>query len=416
MGIIQFPEMMPILNFAKVFSKHFKTVLFTPNEPDISDKSFKIICYGGNITRAIRGYIHSDSVIIAPALLPSAIKLIRKRGGRYIADLYDLNLIEVLEYTSDESGKRRETAFDLNYQTVIKELSAADHILCSNPRQKDFYLGLLSSLARINPKTYNLSSDYSDLISIAPFGLESEDPKSSIQNIYHKIFPVIKPTDKIVYWGGGIWNWFDPLSVIKAIEIISKKRGDVKLFFLGVKHPNPKIKEMEVANDAIAYAKKHELESKFVFFNYGWTDFAERINFLSQASIGVSTHFDNLETRYSMRTRILDYLWAGLPIISTEGDFFAELIKKDGLGIVVKPKDSKAIASAILSIIDDPSLTSQFKKNIAKIKPRFYWENILSPLIKRIKDDDFSSPSASNYDITRISFSYYWAKFKKFIS
>ena len=152
------------LNFAKVFSKHFKTVLFTPNEPDISDKSFKIICYGGNITRAIRGYIHSDSVIIAPALLPSAIKLIRKRGGRYIADLYDLNLIEVLEYTSDESGKRRETAFDLNYQTVIKELSAADHILCSNPRQKDFYLGLLSSLARINPKTYNLSSDYSDLI------------------------------------------------------------------------------------------------------------------------------------------------------------------------------------------------------------------------------------------------------------
>jgi hypothetical protein len=36
--------------------------------------------------------------------------------------------------------------------------------------------------------------------------------------------------------------------------------------------------------------------------------------------IGVSAHPAHLETRFAFRTRMLDYLWAGLPIVSTEGE------------------------------------------------------------------------------------------------
>jgi hypothetical protein len=39
---------------------------------------------------------------------------------------------------------------------------------------------------------------------------------------------------------------------------------------------------------------------------------------LREADIGVSLHREDVETRYSFRTRVLDYLWAGLPIITTE--------------------------------------------------------------------------------------------------
>jgi glycosyltransferase involved in cell wall biosynthesis len=403
------------LSFAKVFSKHFKTILFTPTKSDISDKSFKIINFRGKITQAINDHLKPKSIVIAPALPPSAIKLIKKCGARYVADLYDLNLIEVLEYAKDEPGKRREAAFNLNYQTLVKELSLANHILCSNSRQQNFYLGFLASIGRINPPTYQNAPNYSDLISVAPFGLESEDPKSNIHNIYPKKFPAIKPTDKIIYWGGGIWNWFDPLSVVKAIESISKKRDDIKLFFLGVKHPNPKIKKMKAANRAIEYVKKRGLEGKSVFFNYDWTDFEERINFLTQASIGISTHFDNLETHYSFRTRILDYLWAELPMVATRGDFFADLIEEKKLGIVVEPKKPAEIADAIIKLTDDKVFRAITKNNIKKIKPLFYWENILSSLIKRIKEDDFSSPSISNYGISVISLKYWWAKFWKHV-
>ena len=32
----------------------------------------------------------------------------------------------------------------------------------------------------------------------------------------------------------------------------------------------------------------------------------------------------------------MDYLWAGLPVISTEGDYLSAMIDKKGLGIVTK--------------------------------------------------------------------------------
>ena len=41
----------------------------------------------------------------------------------------------------------------------------------------------------------------------------------------------LKPDDKILIWGGGIWNWFDPVTLIQAVYAISKKRSDIKLFF-----------------------------------------------------------------------------------------------------------------------------------------------------------------------------------------
>ena len=36
----------------------------------------------------------------------------------------------------------------------------------------------------------------------------------------------------------------------------------------------------------------------------------ERADYLLDADVGVSTHFPHIETEFSFRTRILDYLWA----------------------------------------------------------------------------------------------------------
>ena len=48
--------------------------------------------------------------------------------------------------------------------------------------------------------------------------------------------------------------------------------------------------------------------------------YARRADYLLDADVGVSLHLDHIETAYSFRTRILDYLWAGLPILATSGD------------------------------------------------------------------------------------------------
>ena len=51
-----------------------------------------------------------------------------------------------------------------------------------------------------------------------------------------------------------------------------------------------------------------------------------------EADLGVSAHRDHLEARYAHRTRLLDYLWAGLPVVATRGDALAELVDRERLG------------------------------------------------------------------------------------
>jgi hypothetical protein len=108
----------------------------------------------------------------------------------------------------------------------------------------------------------------------------------------------------------------------------------------------------------------------------------ERQNYLLEADIGVSTHLDHVETAYSFRTRILDYLWASLPIVATEGDSFATLIEAEGLGITVPPEDAGALEDALFALLDDPARLAACRSRLAEVAPNHTWPKVLAPLVE----------------------------------
>jgi len=376
------------LELARALVKFFDVTLFVPYSTDLVEKNIKIIPFDPRPSSfdLMKKVVNLD-VVIAQSLYPPLLYKLKKRGIKFIADLYDPLLIEVLECTKDDNYRWRQSIFDFIFCSLVLEISAANHILCASERQKDYYVGVLSGRKILTPKFHDASPNLENFITLAPFGLDHKPPKAKNPEAIFQKFPQIKKGDKILYWGGGIWNWFDPLSVIKAVEIISLKRKDVKLFFLGTKHPNSLIKKMKTANEAVHYAKDKGLLDKFVFFNFDWTPYEERADYLMQAAIGVSTHFDNTETRFSFRTRILDYLWAELPMILTRGDAFAKLCEEKNLGRVVDFENPKQIAAAAEAIIDNPTLTATIKKNIKEVKKDFYWTTIAGQIAAVIKDE-----------------------------
>ena len=137
--------------------------------------------------------------------------------------------------------------------------------------------------------------------------------------------PGIADGDEVVFWGGGIYDWFDPLTLVHAVARLRER------------HPRSVSSSRVVAirtrrwgrprwtRRARALADELGLTGTHVFFDE-WTDYDERANSLLDADIAVSTHLDHVETRYSFRTRILDYFWAGLPVVATAGDALAELV------------------------------------------------------------------------------------------
>ena len=194
------------------------------------------------------------------------------------------------------------------------------------------------------------------------------------------VVPGIGPGDDVLVWAGGIYNWFDPLTLIRAVGGLARKRPSVRLYFMGLRHPNPDVPPMQMAIDAQALSDELGLTGKHVFFNEGWVEYSERQNYLLEANVGVTMHFDSVETRFSFRTRVLDYLWAGLPIVTTTGDVFAELTEAEGLGLTVPPEDPESLEEALLRILSDWDLAERCRARVDEVRGSFRWSTVLEPL------------------------------------
>jgi glycosyltransferase involved in cell wall biosynthesis len=194
------------------------------------------------------------------------------------------------------------------------------------------------------------------------------------------VIPGIGPDDKVVLWGGGIYNWFDPLTLIKAIERVSRDHPEIKLFFMGLAHPNPDVPEMRMAAQARDLAESLNLVGTHVFFNEGWVPYQDRASYLLEADIGVSCHLEHIETTYSYRTRVLDYFWAELPVIVTRGDALSQLVEERKLGQTVSPGDVQGFTEAITRMLEEEELAREFKLNVGKLRPELTWGQILKPL------------------------------------
>jgi glycosyltransferase involved in cell wall biosynthesis len=260
------------------------------------------------------------------------------------------------------------------------QLSRGDFFLCASEKQRDFWLGQLSAVGRINPKNYDADETMGSLIAVVPFGVPDEPPVHTRQAL-KGVVPGIGADDRVILWGGGIYNWFDPLTLLHAVDRLRQRRPDVRLFFLGLKHPNPDVPEMRMAVAARKLSDALGLTDKHVFFNEGWVAYEDRQNYLLEADIGVSTHLDHVETAFSFRTRILDYLWTGLPIVATAGDTFADLIQSRGLGVTVPPGDVEALEEALFGLLDDEAAAAACRLRLAEIVADHAWSKVLAPLV-----------------------------------
>jgi hypothetical protein len=77
---------------------------------------------------------------------------------------------------------------------------------------------------------------------------------------------------------------------------------------------------------------------------------------------------------------VLDYIWAGLPIIATRGDATSDLVERYRLGIVVDYADDAAVANAILQLLETPK--EAWRAQFESARRDLTWEQEARPLIE----------------------------------
>ena len=344
----------------------------TTTHAEVDGAPFPVFAVGPSDDAGFREHERWSEVVVFQGHGMSQFPSLRRSDRYLVADVYDPMHLEMLEQGRELPRATWDLRVAQARDALNDQLRRADFFVCASERQRLFYLGHLASLGRISPTTYEGDPELRALIDVAPFGLEAEPPRpgASMRE---------SPAERILIWGGGVYSWFDPLSLIRATAAVAARHPELRLFFLGTRHPG--VDEMGIVRESVDLARELGVEGESVVFNDSWVPYEDRGGYLLDADAGVSTHHVHIETTFAFRTRILDYLWAGLPMIVTEGDGFAELVRDEGLGVVVAAESVPELEAAIETVLFDRDAAAGFAENVARVRGDFEWSRALSAVL-----------------------------------
>lgn len=373
------------LELGRQLARDFAVTVFSPQrhtQGETDSGSVRIVS-GGSKT-VLYNLAHEADIIFLQANVLKPFPSLAKMDKYLILDLYDPYLFSLFEQYEDNPATAA-SSYRLMHQVLEKHMLAADFSICASERQRDYWMGRFCALGRLTPQVYKLDRTLRNVIDVVPFGVQDAAPAATEHGIKGKV-DGIGMDDPLLLWGGGIWDWFDPLTIIRAVKLATERIPNLRLYFMGIKSPNPAVPLMPMVAKAQHVAQELQLLNKHVFFADGWVDYDQRANYLLDADVAVSAHFDVIETRYSFRTRILDYFWAGLPILTSTGDELAELIQREGAGFALPYEDVAAWSDAIVKLLADSELKSRCKAASARLAEQFHWSNAARPLVNFCND------------------------------
>ena len=100
--------------------------------------------------------------------------------------------------------------------------------------------------------------------------------------------PLVPADSFVVLWTGGLWNWFDPATLLHGLAGAVARNPRIRLVVMAAGHASEDWTAHRAGEDAEALATQLGLtQSGHVMFAGRWVPFEERGGFLAEADLGV---------------------------------------------------------------------------------------------------------------------------------
>jgi glycosyltransferase involved in cell wall biosynthesis len=365
-----------MLELARVVAEFHEVTVASAQPSTLDLGKINLISGARSDPGALRAAVDASDIVVTQGVTLLAFPFLR-RAKFLVIELYDPYLFEYLEHAPARFPR---WGYLRHWYLLNRQMELGDFFICANERQWDYWIGRFCALGRLTPEMYKLDPTFGRLLAVIPFGISSTPPVHT-RPVVKGVVPGISADDILLLWAGGIWQWFDPLTLIRAMHQVSSRRSDVKLLFPGTRHPSLQMPQMPMAETAQKLAQELGVLNRSVFFQEGWVPKADLQNYLLEADIGVSTYWDVVETRFAFRTRVCEYIWAGLPMILTRGDYFADLVERHCLGKTVAGGDVTGWTEAILDLAASREVREGCGARVRALAPKLYWERVAEPLL-----------------------------------
>jgi glycosyltransferase involved in cell wall biosynthesis len=309
-----------------------------------------------------QGQLANDLLLELPAL-PVAI------------DLYDPWLVENLSYVATLGLD----PYRNDHATWVLQLSRGDFFLCSSEEQRTFYLGFLTALGRVNPERIANDPDLATLIAPVPFGVPEALPP------HRPVLPPRRPGERRLLFGG-LYDWYDPWTLLDALG--RDELAGRPWTLLLIRNPNPGSTPQRLFAEVEARCRRLGWWGSRVEI-LDWVPAERRYDLLRDVDLLVAPHRPSLETRLSLRTRFLDALAAGCPVVTSEGGTMGRLLAEHRAGWVVPPGDPAALARALVDALDGAADSAAAmaaatlrREGARELLANFSWDRALAPLVR----------------------------------
>jgi len=318
-------------------------------------------CFGG-VSKRIADSVKENQILVLDCYVPIHPEVCA-RDSRSLIDEY-------VAFKSDE----------ILWDDVICK---GDYLLCASEAQKNYYLGLLFGLKKINPINYSSA----DNIIVAPFGIY-DDPLPLQRN--RPVSALVSDNSFKVLWFGGVYPWFDIEGLMNAIANIREEGVAVELVVVGAKNPfNSHPDFVRLATRITSLSQ----EDKFKDFIHlvDWVPYHDRLDWYRDADLLISYNRPGIENRLSWRTRIVDYLYCESFFATNGGDPISDALIDAGLGFRLQSDSVETLSYQLKKIISDMNegthLLRVDRLKLKELKERLSWVNIASFIMRPILSD-----------------------------
>jgi glycosyltransferase involved in cell wall biosynthesis len=223
---------------------------------------------------------------------------------------------------------------------------------CGMP-QKHALAGELAMCGRLNSRT--LGYDFIEVIypGAAPYRITNQLTTRRAVREAHGI-----DSDAfIVLWAGGYNTWTDVVTLFKGLEIGMERNPRVHFLSVGAST----YQAAETQYDHFVHLATHSpYAGRFHFL--GWQSWKEMSSFYQASDVGINIDALHYETIYGTRTRLVEMLAYGLPVITTDGCELSSILKVGQAGRSFATSDWAQLAQHIQQLADAPDQLQQMQR------------------------------------------------------
>jgi glycosyltransferase involved in cell wall biosynthesis len=228
----------------------------------------------------------------------------------------------------------------------VPVIERADKLSTCGRWQEHMLCGELALIGRLNQENFGYQLVHGMLpgvIDPKALGLEVPEPGALRGKRY--------PRDAhVVLWMGGYNTWTDVDTLFAGLEAAMARNRRLMFVSIGGAIPGHDEVTYQRFQKMIArsrHAKRYLLE--------GWVERSEIGKYLTGADLGLNIDSWHYETVFGTRTRLVEMLGYGLPVVTSRGCELSELLEDAGKALAFEIGDAKGLADVLVEYFRRPA-------------------------------------------------------------